>query len=72
MKPCKDSHVLATMFAALTIIGCSISSMMCCRKRRGYQNRLLEEAMRTWEDEGGAVVPDREGDEEEFVRAAAR
>ncbi len=64
MKSRNESHVYATIFAALTIIGCSLSSMMCCHKRRGYHQRVLEDAVRTWEDEGGAVVAEKDEDEE--------
>ena len=64
MKSRNESHVYATVFAALTIIGCSISSMMCCHKRRGYHQRVLEDAVRTWEDEGGAIVAEKDEDEE--------
>jgi len=64
MKSRNETHVYATVFAALTIIGCSLSSMMCCHKRRGYQQRVLEDAVRTWEDEGGAVVAEKDEDEE--------
>ena len=64
MKSRNGSHVYATVFAALTIIGCSLSSMMCCHKRRGRQQRDLEDAVRMWEDEGGAVVTERDGDED--------
>jgi hypothetical protein len=46
------------VFAALTIIGCSISSIRACRTRRVEQQQQLEVAQQTWEDEGGAVVPD--------------
>jgi hypothetical protein len=49
--------------AALTIIGCSLSSLRCCRKRRVEQRKILEEAMRTWEDEGGLVVAEKDEDE---------
>jgi hypothetical protein len=62
MKSRNDNHVFATVFAALTIIGCSISSMTVSHKRRGYQQRVLEDAVRTWEDEGGAVVADKDED----------
>ena len=64
MKLRNESHVYATVFAALTIIGCSISSMLGCQKRRGYQQRVLEDAVRTWEDEGGAVVAEIDEDED--------
>ncbi len=64
MKSRSESYVFATVFAALTIIGCSISSMMCCHKRRGYQQRVLEDAVSTWEDEGGAVVAEKDEDED--------
>ena len=64
MKTRNDSRMYATVFAALTIIGCSISSLMRCHKRRGYQTRVLEDAVRTWEDEGGAFVAEKDEDEE--------
>lgn len=64
MKSRNKNHLHATIFAALTIIGCSISSMLCCQKRRGCQHRVLEEAVRTWEDEGGAFVAEKDEDEE--------
>jgi hypothetical protein len=70
MKSRNESGVYATIFAALTIIGCSISSMMCCHKRRGYHQRVLEDAVRTWEDEGGAVVAEKDEDEDLATAAA--
>jgi len=42
--------------AALTIIGCCLSSMTRSEKRRGTQLKQLEEAVQNWEGEGGAVV----------------
>lgn len=65
MKSRTENQVCATVFAALMIIGCSISSMFSCHKRRGYQQRVLEDAVRTWEDEGGAVVVEK--DEAEVI-----
>ena len=64
-----DNHVCAAVFAALTIIGCSLSSLRCCEKRRGEQRKVLDEAVRTWEDEGGTVMI--EDDEDEVVPARA-
>ena len=54
--------------AALSIIGCSLSSLRCCRKRRVEQRKILEEAVRTWEDEGGLVVAE---EDEDGVRPAS-
>lgn len=54
---CKEAAVI---FAALTIIGCSIQSIRVRRKRRVEQRQQLEVAQQTWEDEGGAVLPSRE------------
>jgi hypothetical protein len=71
MKSQNESHVCATVFAALTIIGCSISSMLCCHKRRGYHQRVLEDAVKTWEDEGGAFVAEKDEDED-LASAAVR
>ena len=67
MKPRSQNHICAAIFAALTIIGCSLSSLRCCEKRRGEQRKVLDEAVRTWEDEGGMVVA--EDDEDEVVPA---
>jgi len=55
------------VFAALTIIGCSLSSLRCCQQRRVEQRKVLEEAVRTWEDEGGLVV----AEEDDEVRQAS-
>ena len=58
----------ATVLAALTIIGCCLSSMNRSQKRRINQSKQLEEAVQNWEGEGGAVVL-REDDELEASRA---
>ena len=58
-----SSHVRAAVFAALTIIGCSLSSLRCCEKRRVEQRKVLDDAVRTWEDEGGLVVAEEDDDE---------
>jgi len=50
----------AVVFAALTIIGCSVSALICCEKRRAYHRRTLDEAVQNWEGEGGAVVVEQE------------
>ena len=60
-----NKHVCATVFAALTIIGCCLSSMMSCHRGRLYQRKVLEDAVNNWEDEGGALPTAREEDEEE-------
>lgn len=70
MKSRNESHVYAAIFAALTIIGCALSSMLRCHQRRGDQRRVLEDAVRTWEDEGGAVVAEKDEDED-LVEASA-
>lgn len=68
MKSGSQNHLVAAVFAALTIIGCSISSIRCCDKKRRLQQRSLEEATQCWEAEGGAVAAkDDEGNEQ--VRA---
>lgn len=64
MKSRNESHVTATLFAALTIIGCSLSSIICGYKRRSHQQRVLEEAVKAWEDEGGAVVAEKEEEDD--------
>ena len=64
MKSCPDNYVGATVFAALTIIGCSLSSMLSCHKQRSHHQRQLETAVQTWEDEGGAFVAERDKDDE--------
>ena len=68
MKSRSQSHVTAAVFAALTIIGCSVSSLRCCHKQRAHQKRVLEEAMQTWEAEGGAVIA-KDDKDEALVRA---
>jgi hypothetical protein len=50
------------------IIGFSLSALRCCERRRAEQSRFLDEAVRTWEDEGGLVVID---EEDEDVRPAS-
>ncbi|HTD65180.1 MAG TPA: hypothetical protein VK846_01455 [Candidatus Limnocylindria bacterium] len=65
MKSCSQNYVTAAVFAALTIIGCSISSMRVCHKQRTHRQRLQEEAVQTWEAEGGAVAA--KDDEEEIA-----
>ena len=67
MKSRSCSHVGATVFAAFMIIGFSLSALRCCERRRAEQNRFLDEAVRTWEDEGGMVVID---EDDEDVRPA--
>lgn len=69
MKSCSQNNITAAVFAALAIIGCSISSMRVCQKQRTHQKRQLEDAMQAWEAEGGAVVA--KDDEEEEVAARA-
>ena len=59
----KDQSRMAVA-AALIIIGCCISSICSCSRRRGYQQRQLNEAIRTWEDEGGAIMADDEDEPE--------
>ena len=56
MKSRCGCGVGATVLAALTIIGCCLSSMTRSEKRRGTQLKQLEEAVQNWEGEGGAVV----------------
>ena len=63
MNSCSGNHVRATVFAALTIIGFSLSALRCCERRRADQQKVLAEAVRTWEDEGGFVVQDEDEDE---------
>ena len=69
MKSRSCSHVGATVFAAFMIIGFSLSALRCCERRRAEQNRFIDEAVRTWEDEGGMVVIDE--DDEEVRPASA-
>ena len=57
-------HVCSAVFAAVLIIGCSLSAMWWCTKRRTGQKRQLEEAVQTWEDEGGAFVAERDENDE--------
>jgi hypothetical protein len=64
MKSRDDNFVCSTVFAALLIIGCSLSSMLSCYRRRCGHKQQLEEAVQTWEAEGGAVVAERDEDEE--------
>jgi hypothetical protein len=60
MNTRSGNHVRATVFAALTIIGFSLSALRCCERRRFEQRKVLDEAVRTWEDEGGLVVADED------------
>ena len=50
----------AVVFVALTIIGCSVSALICSEKSRAYHRRTLDEAVQNWEGEGGAVVAEPE------------
>ena len=70
MRSRNDQDVCATVFAALLMIGCSVSSMAASRKRRLVVQKQLEEAVRTWEDEGGAIVSERDVEEEPVLRSA--
>jgi hypothetical protein len=63
MKSRSGNHVCATVFAALTIIGFSLSLLRFSEKRRAEQRKVLDEAVRTWEDEGGAFVAEADDDE---------
>jgi len=65
MKSRDHNLVRSTIFAALLIIGCSLSSMLSCHRRRCGHKKQLEEAVQTWEAEGGAVVAEQDEDEEE-------
>lgn len=66
MKSRSGNEVFATVCAALTIIGCCLSSIAFSHKRRTVQHQQLEEAVQNWEGEGGAVVAlDLEEDETE-------
>ena len=56
MKSRSGNGVGATVFAALTIIGCCLSSIGCCQKQRTVQRRQLEDAVQNWEGEGGAIL----------------
>ena len=60
----RDGHVGSMVFAALLIIGCSLSSMLCGSRRRAGQQQQLEEAVQTWEAEGGAVVAERDDEDD--------
>jgi hypothetical protein len=60
MTSLKGRNVRTTVFAALMIIGCSISSMAIRRQRIVVQNKQLDEAVQAWEGEGGAVPVEQE------------
>jgi len=62
MRTQRDCSVGAVMFAAVTIIGCCLSAMVCSERCRAYQQRTLKDAVQNWEGEGGAVVPEPEED----------
>jgi hypothetical protein len=64
MKSRDENHVRFTVFAALLIIGCSLASMLSCHRRRCGQKQQLDEAVQMWEAEGGAVVAERDEDDE--------
>lgn len=64
MKSREGNQVCATVFAALTIIGCCLSSMLSCHKGRTVQRKQVEEAVQTWEGEGGAVPAARDAEDE--------
>ena len=69
MKSRADNLLCPTVFAALLIIGCSLSSMLSCHRRRCGQQQQLEEAVQNWEAEGGAVVAERDEDDEPSLAA---
>lgn len=64
----RDGHARLTVLAALLIIGCSFSSMRRCCRRRAGQRHQLDDAVQTWEAEGGAVIAEQ--DEEDNPAAA--
>jgi hypothetical protein len=69
MKSRSACGVTATVFAALTIIGCCLSHIRLREKRRVIHQVQLEEAVENWEGEGGAVIALDEDDEREPARA---
>jgi hypothetical protein len=69
MKTRSSAGVCATVFAALTIIGCCLSTMARGEKRRTTCKKQLDEAVQNWEGEGGAIVAADEDEEREIARA---
>lgn len=69
MKSRSGCGVTATVFAAFTIIGCCLSAIRVCEKRRVVSKKQLDEAVENWEGEGGAVVAAADDDELESARA---
>jgi hypothetical protein len=55
MKAHSGSHVHATVLAALAIVGWCLGAIRWAEKQRGSQRRQLEDAVQSWEAEGGAV-----------------
>ena len=64
MKARSANHACTIAFAALTIVGCCLGSIRWSEKQRVTRRRQLEDAVQTWEAEGGAV-PASEADEDE-------
>jgi hypothetical protein len=60
--------VRATVCAALVIIGFSLSALRCSETRRAVQRKFMEQAVDTWEDEGGLVVDKEENENSAAVR----
>ena len=72
MKSRAGNDVCATVFAALMIIGCSMYSMAIRRQRRVVQKKQLEEAVQSWEGEGGAVPVPADDDDDELAAVQSR
>jgi hypothetical protein len=68
MKAHSGSDVRATVLAALAIVGCCFAAVRWAEKQRGAQRRQLEDAVQSWEAEGGAVTLNE--DEEDQVLSA--
>jgi hypothetical protein len=67
MKHSSGSGTCAAVFAALTIIGSCMSSILCCERQRVVHRKQLEDAVQNWEGEGGATVPFDDDDEPVFA-----
>jgi hypothetical protein len=69
MRTRSSAGVCATVFAAVTIIGCCLSTMARHEKRRTTHKKQMDEAVEKWEGEGGAIVAAEKDEERQTARA---
>ena len=69
MRTRSSAGVYATVFAAATIIGCCLSTMMRGERRRTTHKKQMDDAVQNWEGEGGAVIAADEDEDPETARA---